>query len=359
MTLNDISRTRLANQLIIKNNFKSVQEIVSWMGAMQAQDYSWAIWAIGIRLHNSAKQTIEAAINNGDIFRTHVLRPTWHFVYTEDIYWMLKLTAPQIKSTLKSRHRQLNIDDKETRKCFRILESSLLDNNHLTRDQLLSILVKSGIEIKDNRASHIFLLAELEGLISSGIIKNGKPTYALLEERIFNKISLTKEEALAKLALKYFNSHGPATLQDFTWWSGLPVKDVKSALNLVQSDFISESLNGNKYFFNKSAIKSPGKIYQIHFLPAYDEFMISYKDRSASVKKERTKNLISSNGIFKPAIELNGEIIGIWKPVKIGYDIIIETELFKKPTTINKKEIKNAAQGYGNFLQMNIEVKVK
>lgn len=356
MKQKNIPLIRLTNQLILSHNINTVKKVVAWMGAMQAQDFKMAKWAIGLRLQKVNEHTVEDAINKGEIIRTHLLRPTWHFVSSEDIFWMLKLTAPQIKSSLKSRHRQLNIDESEIRKCNRILENELRDEKHLTRDQLISRLKQSKIEIKNNRASHIFLLAELEGLICSGSSKNGKQTYALLEERVKNKIIISKEEALSKLALKYFTSHSPATLQDFIWWSGLPAKDAKSALDMVQSNFISEEINGNKYLINKLYSLSSNNRNSIHMLPAYDEFIISYKDRSASIRMESIRKVISSNGLFRPSIEINGEITGIWKPIRKSNNVVIGIYLFQKQKKIIKNIIEKVALEYGNFLQKKIEL---
>lgn len=356
MKQKNIPLIRLTNQLILSHNINNVKKVVAWMGAMQAQDFKMAKWAIGLRLQKVNEHTVEDAINKGEIIRTHLLRPTWHFVSSEDIFWMLKLTAPQIKSSLKSRHRQLNIDESEIRKCNRILENELRDEKHLTRDQLISRLKQSKIEIKNNRASHIFLLAELEGLICSGSSKNGKQTYALLEERVKNKIIISKEEALSKLALKYFTSHSPATLQDFIWWSGLPAKDAKSALDMVQSNFISEEINGNKYLINKLYSLSSNNRNSIHMLPAYDEFIISYKDRSASIRMESIRKVISSNGLFRPSIEINGEITGIWKPIRKSNNVVIEIYHFQKQKKIIKNIIEKVALEYGNFLQKKIEL---
>ena len=100
MNLTDIASARLFNQQIEGTKFKTVKDIVGWMGGMQAQDYAMAKWAIGIRLADSIDQEVEAAINHAEIIRIHVLRPTWHFVSADDVYWMLELTAPQIKTSL-------------------------------------------------------------------------------------------------------------------------------------------------------------------------------------------------------------------------------------------------------------------
>ncbi len=160
MNLTDIAKIRLISQQIAETKFKTVKDIVDWMGAMQAQDYAVAKWAIGVRLPNSTDQVIETAINNGEIIRTHLLRPTWHFVSADAIYWMLELTAPQIKASLKSRHKELELSETIFAKSNTIIEKALRGGKHLTREELMAELGKGKIATDDNRASHLLLRAE-------------------------------------------------------------------------------------------------------------------------------------------------------------------------------------------------------
>ena len=200
----------------------------------------------------STLDTVESAINKGDIIRTHLLRPTLHFVSSDDIYWMLELTAPQIRSSMKSRSKELGLTKAVLNKSNTIIEKSLSDRKYTTREELKKEFEKAKISTKDNRLSHLLLNAELDGLICSGIIKGNKQTYALLSERVPKKNTLTKEESLAKLANIYFSSHSPASLKDFIWWSGLLAKDAKIALDSVKSNFISESFNSETYWLPNS-----------------------------------------------------------------------------------------------------------
>ncbi len=308
MTLNDISSLRLANQQIAGTNFKTAKEIVSWMGAMQAQDYSMAKWAVGVRLPGSTDALIEVAITGGDIIRTHVLRPTWHFVSPDDIYWMLELAAPNILSSMKSRHKQLELNEGVQKKSNDIIEKSLSRGKHLTRDDLFAELEKKKIATGNQRGIHILMRAEVDGIICSGTTRGKQQTYALLAERVPKKKTLHKEEALAELAKRYFTSHGPATLQDFIWWSGLSVSDAKNALESVQSNFLSEKIDSQILWF-KNVISMPvNKKESVYLLPAYDEYVISYKDRSAILTPESQAKAISNNGIFWPVIVSNGKV---------------------------------------------------
>lgn len=347
MNLNQIANLRLANQQIAGAKFAAAKELVAWMGAMQAQDYAMVKWAVGLRLIHATDSNVEEAINMAGILRTHIMRPTWHLVSADDIYWMLDLTAPNIKKGMKSRHQELELTGYLLSKSRKVIEKALRDGNHATRDELIPLLNKAGIPTDENRASHIFASAELEGVICSGTVKNGKQTFGLLNERVPQIRRLGRDEALASLAERYISSHGPATLEDFIWWSGLSVNDAKRALDMVRSEFSSALVEGKTYWFAESNLK---KEMTIFLLPAFDEFIISYKDRSATMTFENHKRAVSINGIFHPTVVVNGKTIGVWKR-KIKKDIVnMEFTYFTSPDTASQNLIEAASARYAAFL---------
>ena len=360
MLLPDIANSRLISQQFNEPKFRTAKELVHWMGAMQAQDYEMAKWSIGIRLAHSTEKQIQTAIDKADIIRTHVLRPTWHFVSAEDIYWLLELTAPRIKSTLKSRHRELALTDAIFAKCGEIISKALSGNIHLTRAELVSELLQANIETGSNRSSHILMMAELNGLICSGASKGKKQTYALLEERVRKIKALSKEEALTKLALRYFSSHGPASLNDFTWWSGLPVFEARQALEMIKSGFVSETIGSQTYWMPQSLHHPPKQSRpSMYLLPAFDEFIISYTDRSAMLSSENYQKSISKNGLFKPVILLNGQVVGLWKRIVNKEKILIELAFFKTHGKPIKSLILQASQILGEYLEKEIAINEK
>ena len=357
MIFSEISNIRLVNQQISATSFRSAQEIVSWMGAMQALDFAMAKWAIGTRLPGSDEKDIENAINKGEIIRTHLLRPTWHFVSSNDIYWMLELTAPAIKSSMKSRHKKLEINELLLEKYLNLIQKSLEGGSHLTREEIVAVLKKEKIVTENNRASHILFMAELDGIICNGILKNKKQTYTLLNERVPKKRNITKEEALEKLANRYFVSHGPATLQDFSWWSGLPAGAARNALEMAKPGLISEKTDSNTYWMSGSSPVTLKDKTQVYLLPAYDEFLISYRDRNPSLSHINNKKTISVNGIFKPLIILNGQVTGIWKRTIKNEKVIVETFFFKQQLSKSAKIlIEKKAEAFGKFLDKKAEV---
>ena len=250
MNLSHIANARLANQQIASAKFKKAKDLVAHMGAIQSQDYAMSKWAIGLRLPGSTEKQIEKALDKGEIIRTHVLRPTWHIITGADIYWMLALSADKIKSQMKTMNRQLELTEKIFTRSNTIIEKCLQDGKHLTREVIMDSLEKAKIPTQSNRLSHLLVRAELDGITCSGKMDGNKKTYALLSERVPTKKILSKEESLALLAKKYFTSHGPATIEDFSWWSGLSLTNARLGLEMVKSNFIFEKINGLAYWFS-------------------------------------------------------------------------------------------------------------
>ena len=356
INFSDITSIRLLNQQIALSGFKTAKELVGWMGAMQAQDYNQAKWAIGSRLPHITEEQIESAFNQGEIIRTHLMRPTWHFVSADDIYWLLELTAKQIKSTTKSRHRDLGLTENDLKKSKEVFIKSLEGNRSLTREELGDQLNRAGINTFEQRLPHILMEAEIDGIICSGGIQGKKQTYAMLAERVPAKKTFSKDEALAILAKKYFTSHGPASLSDFIWWSGLPVSDARKALDMNKSNLISATLENETYWYAEPVSVTSPLSDSVYLLPAFDEYLISYKNRSAAITADHHKKAISNNGIFWPVIVVNGQISGVWKRTLKKDKVLIELDHFRPH---NKKEmqlITHAADKYGYFSGMKAEV---
>lgn len=231
MTLNDILRMRLYNQQLVQTKFQSPAELVSWLGAVQSQDYGGAKWALAQRLENTSEESIESTYTNGDIIRTHVMRPTWHFVSPKDLRWMLQLTAPRIRRLMNYYDKQLDIDAAEHKKCNEVIEKTLA-GKQLTREELSNALIANNIKAKGQRLGHIVMHAELDQLICSGPRRGKQFTYMLLEERVPKAKDMDEDEALTELSFRYFRSHGPAQVKDFVWWSGLTTEQAKRGLEL-------------------------------------------------------------------------------------------------------------------------------
>lgn len=326
-----IPHLRLANQQLLQTQFKTPKKVVSWMGAMQAQDYNMAKWAIGTRLPGSTDKLVENALNKGDIIRTHILRPTWHFVAKEDIRWMLQLTAPRIKQTLATYDKYLELDKKTVVKALPAVVKVLEGGEHLAKQEIADAIKAFKVKVADGRVlGHILFHAEVDGLICSGVVKDKKQTYRLLEEIAPCLKNFDKDQALENLARRFFTSHAPATLQDFTWWSGLSLTEARSGLEMIRKDFIAEKIDGQEYWFsnNFKGLEVDKNI--THLLPAFDEYVVSYKDRKDIFAHGHYAKVINNFGTFQPTAMVNGQVVGMWKRVVKAKKTVAEVELFKR-----------------------------
>lgn len=355
MDLSAIRTLRLINQQIAEPQFPNPKELVAHFGAMQAQDYNMAKWAIGLRVPGSTDAIIEQAINDASIIRTHILRPTWHFVSADDIRWMMELSAPQIRPILNSYNKQMGLNQKIFDQSRTIIEKALAGKN-LSRAELMAELTNASIDTSDLRGSHIMFNAELDLLVCNGPMRGKEFTYALLDERVPKGEHFNREEALAKLARRYFISHGPASLADFSWWSGLSITDSKNAINqikhLLQTEKIEET---NYWFFETSLSKTTAK--SLRLLPAFDEFLISYKNRNAALNKLYASEVMTRNGIFRPFIVSNGEVVGTWKREIKKDDVIVEPRFFKPVSNTWNQKFLSELKRFGKFLNKKLVIR--
>lgn len=347
MDVAEILSLRLANQLLDGSVIKGPSKLVSWMGAMQSQHYEMAKWGVGMRIPGITDKEVEEALEKGDIIRLHILRPTWHFVSREDIHWMLHISSPRVRISMRSYDKDFEITNAVIAKVRTIFEKELLGKS-LTRQELYTVINNAGIVADESRAYHFMMHAELNGIICNGTLRGKKQTYALLEEKV-PKITdkFDKDECLYKLGYKYFRSHGPATLQDFIWWSGLTTADARHAVHLIGNDFTHETTNGQTYIFHRDS-KPTDKKKLLNLLPAFDEFTVSYKDRKESLHTDHHKKIIVSPGTFLPAISMNGRIIGSWKRSSSKKNII-ETNYFHSINKVTENLISKAAESYRKF----------
>lgn len=346
-----ITDIRLAGQQLAAPRFDTPKELVSWMGAIQAQDYAMARWAVGMRLKPATARSVGEAFARGEILRTHVMRPTWHLVAAEDIRWMLKLSARRIRSANESltRGRQLEITEKLHSRCNRLLEKMLAGNKSLTKQQIGEELNRQGIAADTPRLTRLLMHAETEGVVCSGPVCSGRQTYALLEERVPPAPELHPDEALAKLATAYFRSHAPAALQDFVWWSGLSVTEARHAVGLVGRSLTVERFGQRELFVHESCNAAETSAVRLHLLPAYDEYLIGYKDRTDILQQEHRARAFTNYGIFYPVVLYDGRVVGNWKRPVRQDRFGIETSFFETETDVDRDMLEAAASRYRAF----------
>ena len=353
----DIISLRLHSQRLSTTTFKNPAEVVGWLGAVQSQDYAGAKWALSQRVQNASNADIEQAFNEGAILRTHVMRPTWHFVRPEDIRWMLELTAPRINALCATYYRKLELDTATFKQSNALLTKNLRGGKQFTRAELTSLFQKNGISTTDLlRFTYLIVRAELDGIVCSGARRGKQFTYALLDERAPQTRTLDRDAALAELAKRYFFSHGPATLKDFVWWSGLTTSDANKGLDYIKSQLISEVENGQSYWF---ADVTPAEVPSstVHLLPDYDEYTVGYTDRSMIFDSANTKKLDSRmSELAQYVIVIDGLIAGTWKRTIKRSEVVIELVRFRDLTKAEEKALADAAERYGKFLGLPIRL---
>ena len=351
-TPTELLTERLRNQLLVESSLRKAAQVVSWLCAMQAQDYSAVKWAIGARAPGCQDADVEQAFNDGLILRTHVLRPTWHFVTPEDIRWLLKLSAPRIHAANAYYYRQSDLDAKTFAKSCAMIHRTLEGGKTMTRAELAVYLQRAKIPADGLKLAYLMMHAELEGAVCSGSRRGKQFTYALLDERVPKSKSkeLPREEALAELAKRYFTSHGPATVRDFSCWSGLTIKDAQQAAESAGALEFS-SIGGTVHWTAKGGNSTPFKSGRAFLLPNYDEYLIAYKDRAPFVDATRAANIVArSNGAFANHLVIDGCLSGSWSRTLTSTSVLVEVAPYKKLTPAQSRAVGNAVECYGEFL---------
>ncbi len=351
MTAAHIAYRRLHNQALSDPRFDDPARVVSWLGAVQAQDYPAAKWALAQRMRDATDARIETAIDNGSILRTHVMRPTWHFVSPRDIRWMLELTAPRVRAILGSYDRTLEITPKLLVRCGDTIAQRLAGGNHATREELAAALKSRRIEARGQRLARIVMHHELDGLICSGPRRGKQFTYALLDERAPKTRRVNMDEARAALALRYFTSHGPAQLKDFVWWSGLTVKDGTAALEAVKAKLNQETIAGKTYWSAPDPSPTPA-VPPALLLSIYDEYTIAYKDRSALGGGPFAAQLVKMGNALTSVLVIDGQIAGTWKRVFKKGGVEVALRPLRRLTIKEKRAVAAAVDRFGAFLGM-------
>lgn len=346
MNRSDLISKRLNNQKLSAPEFQRPVDVVRWMGAVQAQDFNGAKWGLALRMRKATNAVVEEAFNTGEILRTHVMRPTWHFVAPEDIRWLLHLTAARVNLRAGPNYRQFELDAAVFKRSHKALTKALQGGKHLTRATLKSVLNGAGIDANDPvRLAHIMLRAELDGVVCSGPHAGKQFTYALLEERVLPAKTLNRDEALAEITRRYFKSHGPATLQDFVWWSGLTVGDARRGLAQVEREFEKEEFDERVYW--GPGVTRAKSNYAAHLLPAYDEYFVAYKYREIVVEHKHGKPALSVWDLLGPTLIINGIAVGRWKRTDSGNIELDASRALKKSERL---VLKQAADRYSAFL---------
>jgi Winged helix DNA-binding domain len=352
MKSSDIIRYRLYNQQISGTKFRRPEEIVEGLGAVQAQDYSGGLWGVGLRLPVSTLVDIEKALIDRKIIRTWPLRGTLHFVPAQDARWMLELLTQRVIRRSAGRYKELSLNDEIFERSEELISQALVGGRQLTREAMYDVLAKGGINPEGQRSYHILGYLAQRGVICLGAREGKHQTFVLFDEWVAESRRLERDEALAEIARRYFTSHGPATLQDFVWWTGLAAADAKAGLEMVKQELTQEVIDGKHYWLKPSSnpAREDGSPIAC-LLPNYDEYMIGYKDRSAMFQVLPEKSDFQAYGriALNHTIIIDGVIVGSWRRERKNDRVVIRAKLFRPLDNDEKDALSMAVDRYGAF----------
>lgn len=355
----DIAKRRLVNQGLVSPTLRKASEVVARLGAVQAQDYGASKWGLAQRTRGLTDAQIEKEIDDGTIVRTHILRPTWHFVAATDLHWMLALSAPRVHAANAHWYRWLEVDDAVVRRSRTVLTKALRDGKQLTRAELGRALVRARIQITvSQRLAAIMMRAELDGVICSGARRGKQSTYALLEERVVGPTILERDAALFELARRYFTTRGPATVDDFGWWSGLTKADAKRGVDAAASQLEHASIAGRSYWFSGAHPAKRISLPMAHLLPNYDEYFIGFKDRSAFGLRLKASGVEGrTDALWGHILTINGQFVGGWRRTLAKRTMIVELKPFIPLRDDERRAVGATVQRFGDFLALPMNIR--
>lgn len=345
--MNPVS-SRLLNQQLICPQFSSPHDVVAWMGAMQAQDYRMMRWAVAMRTKKPSAKAFEADFNSGRIVRTHLFRTTWQLVAGEDLGWMLALCRePALRGLRGWMHSNgIDIPEREQDAVQQIFTDVLTQSRIALKSDFAAALTDRGIDMSDQRLSYHIRLAEYAGLLCSGDLIPNNKSYALVAGKLPATEPLERQEAIARLARRYFRSHGPATLEDFAWWSGLGLTVCKKGMDSIGAELIRERWKGLELYLHRDSRVRGFRSGCVHLLPPYDEYLIGYKSRQIALHPDHSHHAHNNSGIFWPVILLDGEVIGNWNTSSGP----VVTDIFHPSALPDNTALQREIERYSRFI---------
>lgn len=309
---------RLLNQQLIAPQYNEPAEVVSHMGAMQAQEYRMMRWAVEMRTRRPSAKTFKQAFDSGRIIRLHLMRGTWQLVAAEDYRMMIDLCAPKVIALTKGNMscNKITISDEELMRVREILVRTADDLGSATKEDFLRALSEKDLRMENHRLSYHIRMAEMSGTLCSGKLLPMKATYALTENKVKASAKMDRDEAQMRFTHKYFKSRQPATLEDFVWWSGLNISECRKGIALLGDSIHVEKWQDREFYLTDDC-RTRGFIKgKFLLIPSYDEYLISYKSRDIVLPPEHKHYAHNNNGIFQPIIAYDGTVCGNWTPFK-------------------------------------------
>ena len=319
------------------------------MLAMQGQDYLGLLWSAGLR-SGASESEVEAAHASGALVRSWPMRGTLHLVAAEDLGWLLSLTSERIVRMTAGRYRELELDERDFARAAAVARDRLAGGGRADRAELLAAFQEAGIGTEGQRGPHLLGHLAYTGLI----VLSGRTEYALLDEHVREPRRLDPEAAADELALRYFTGHGPATVRDLAWWSGLPLTRVREAAARVRDRLDAIEVEGVEYLM-RPGLEADGD--GVHLLPGFDEYLLGYTDRTAALAPERSEEIVpGGNGVFRSTIVARGEVLGVWTRERRAAGVRIAAHPFAPLSGRDERALAAAARRYGRFLGSEVQL---
>lgn len=348
MKRSDIARLRLYNQQLVEPLLTTPAEVVRWFGAVQSQDLAASLYAIGLRTRSASESLVERSLTQGCIVRSWPMRRTIHCMAAEDARWMTRMLAPRQIVRMSPYHRKMGITQSDLKRAGKVIQSALEGKFRLTRADMYEQLNAAGIATGDMKGLHILVHWALEGLVCLGPRKGKQPTFVLLDDWSPRDKDFSGDEALSELAKRYFQSHGPATVKDFAWWTGVTMAEARRALWLIDAMLKSAKVEGVEYWLMCDTPDAAPAPPTVCLLPAFDEYTVAYADRSIAANEEILRSV---NHGLSANIVVNGQIAGTWKRVLSGKGtVVVVPSLLRKLAKKEQLALAKAAGRYGAFV---------
>lgn len=350
-----VLRRRLATQRLTSAPLPRAADAVRLLTCVQSQERDHAFFSLGLRSKDATYTAVRAAFDHGDIVRTHILRPTWHFVAPEDLRWILALTSHRVERAMAARHRQLGLDDSEVlHRALDLLPELLRGRRYLTRKEIgAEFTTRKGLPAPGEQLGHILLLAELRGLICSGPIKGTQHSYALLDEVIPPTPQRDTDEALVELVRRFFAGHGPASVQDFARWSSLTVTDTRAALAEIGDDLERVEVDGASLWFDPSLPSRTTLRDSAFLLPVYDEVVLTYPALTFPTAARHPH--AASDDPFWARVIVDRVNVGLWKRAVKPAGVRVETRLAPGLGAEQRAAVQLAAQRMADFHELELD----
>jgi hypothetical protein len=352
-----LTALRLVAQHVGGRGLSTPLEVVRWMLAMQAQDFPGVKWSIGVRRPGATEAAVEAACDAGEIVRSWPLRGTLHLVAAEDLGWLLALTAPRAIASAAGRRAFLGITEWDVERAREIARSTLTGRRTLTRDALLATFDAAGVSTHGQRGYHLLWYLAQTGTLVLGATDGRQQTFALLDDWVPRPRNLDREEALGELALRYFQGHGPAVAADLARWSGLTMGDVRRGIATCRAQLATLEIDGVTYHLAPETMAAATPTARVHLLPGFDEYLLGYADRTAALAPEHREAIVpGGNGMFKPTIVVDGEVVGTWRRTIRARETVLEAIPFARLPDAVHEDLERAAGTYGAFMGRRVRL---